>query len=329
MNWMKLTDRVVDISHQDSTVETPRRLIVATACDRAYLYPWAVSLVSAAKFSDRPFDAWFGLAADWKNRLSTAELDHVLALMETVGKTVAAVEVNLETTDLQASSYISPTAFVKLGLFDLCPTNATMVWLDADLVVRRPWMQMLKDSKGYPISGHHELNPVFESRWSEGKSDWYTNTGVVIVNGDGWQDEFAERWKTYLEKYAINGFKYMDQDVLNALVTDRWNPLSGHYNYRPIHEKSWSEPAVVHFSGRYKPWMCTSLQDRLLRGVWRPSFDAFFEAETLFEIHIEKMLSDQERRYWVSERRRTRGRFGGKAWKRYGEVLAQGAFKLN
>lgn len=318
-----------DDSRSESRSGSSKRLIVATACDRAYLYPWAVSLISAAQFSDRPFDAWFGLAADWKNRLSTTELHHVLALMESVGETVAAVEVNLATSGLQASSYISPTAFVKLGMFDLCPTDATMVWLDSDLVARRPWMQLIKDSAGHTISGHHELNPVFESRWSEGKSGWYANTGVVVVNGDGWQNEFAERWKPYLENYGVNGFKYMDQDVLNALVTDRWNPLSGHFNYRPIHEKSWTDPSVVHFSGRYKPWMCTILQDRLLRGVWRPSFDAFFHAETLFRTHIETVLNEEERHYWVNERRRIRGRFGGKAWERYAQVLAQGAFKLN
>lgn len=299
------------------------------ACDDNYLYPWAVAFTSAVRHSRVPLDVWFGLASDWGTRMPGASLERLLALIESTGSNARAVEVQVETRGLPASSYISPTAFVKLGLFDLCPSEATMVWLDADLVARSPWTDVLSASEGFTVSGSHEFNPSFESRWPAATANWYVNTGVVVVHGNAWQRNFAGNWQPYLDNYEANGFRYMDQDVLNALIRDQWNHIDSTYNFRPIHEKVWTDPAIVHYSGRYKPWLSTAVQERLLKGVWRPSFDAFFDAETQFIAMLEGGMPDVDRRFWMGERKRLRGVLGHRAWRYYAGVLAQGAFKLN
>lgn len=299
------------------------------ACDRNYLFPWAVSLVSAMQQTSCQWDIWFGLATDWRTRLSQTELDFVLALIESTGFSGQLVEVPIDTGGLPSSAYISPTAFVKLGLFDQCPSDANMVWLDADLVVRKPWDRLLTLSNGHAVSGNHEINPIFEAAWPASNSDWYANTGVVVINGAAWQRDFAGKWHSYLTEYAKNNFRYMDQDVLNATVRDQWHHFSSEFNYRPIHEKEWTDPAIVHFSGRYKPWLCTPIQYRLLNGVWRTSFDAYIEAEQALLVHLRRQTSNKVQKFWLSELRRLRGIAGSRAWFYYTRVLAQGAFKLN
>ncbi len=305
------------------------RTIVAMACDQEYLYPWAVSLFSASHHSHASLDVWFGLATDWQRRLGQHDLDNVIALVESTGSTVTPVDVSVDTTGLPSSSYISPTAFVKMGLFDLCPADAEMVWLDSDLIIRRPWLDVVDLSRGHAVSGAHEFNPSFEDLWPSDSRDWYVNTGVVVVSGELWHSTYAGAWKPLLLRYSEHDFRYMDQDVLNAAIRDGWNLLPQTYNFRPIHMAEWSDPVVVHFAGRYKPWMSTPLQYRLLRGAWRPSFDAYFEAEQLLVEHLESHVGRAERDYWRDQRRRTRGRAGNRAWRYYGKVLTQGAFALN
>lgn len=303
--------------------------ILAMACDRTYLYPWAIAYTSAARHANTSLDVWFGLASDWQSELSDDDINHVLTLIEMTGAKARTVEVQVETAGLPSSSYISPTAFVKLGLFDLCPLDSRMIWLDADLIARAPWMQLLDGSNGHAASGNHELNPAFEESWPASTTGWYVNTGVVVIEGETWQSSFAGNWQPYLADYSKNNFRYMDQDVLNATIRNRWNLLPDSVNYRPIHSQEWIDPAIVHYSGRYKPWMCTSLQHRLLQGVWRPAFDSYFEAEKLFFNFLEQNAPHKEQHFWVSERRRLRGVFQSRAWLFYLKVLSQGAFHLN
>jgi lipopolysaccharide biosynthesis glycosyltransferase len=299
------------------------------ACDRDYLYPWAVSMLSATRHSDEPLDIWFGLAADWSQRLSQHELDCVRALVESTGATARFVTVPVDTTGLPSSSYISPTAFVKMGMFDSCPSDAVMVWLDSDLTIRAPWREAIDLGRGHAASGVREHNPIFEERWSTGPRDWYVNTGVVVVAGKEWQATFSEAWRPLLAQYSQHGFRYMDQDVLNAAIRERWNVLPETFNFRPIHTPEWADPVVVHFAGRYKPWMATPVQYRLLRQSWRPAFDAYFEAEQCLADHLATKVDRDVRTFWKGQQRRTRGIASSRAWLHYGKVLVQGALALN
>jgi len=312
-----------------NVAERNPKVIVAMACDRSYLFPWAVSLVSAMQHSTLPMEVWFGLASDWRARLSERDISFVLSLIESTGASAQLVEVTLDTSGLPSSSYISPTSFVKLALFDRCPSDSQMVWLDSDLVARAPWEEVLLPSMGHAVSGNHEINPKFEAVWPGNSVDWYVNTGVVVVDGAEWQREFSGKWQGYLADYSKNNFRYMDQDVLNATVRDGWNFFSQEYNFRPIHEINWTDPAIVHFSGRYKPWMRTSIQYKLLSDVWRFSFDAYIEAEKQLLVHLYEWTGSSDQRFWLSELRRIRGVANLLAWSNYLKILAQGALKLN
>lgn len=298
------------------------------ACDRPYLYPWAVGFLSLHRWSDRPFDFWFGLARDWHTRISSEQVEQVLQLVSALGTDSQTVEVAIETGGLPSDSYISPTAFVKLGLLDLCPVDAQMVWFDSDLVARAPWNGLLDQGSGHAISGNHEVNPDFENRWFGNTCDSYVNTGVLAIEGHLWLESYGGKWRDYVASYSQYGFRYLDQDVLNATVRTNWNLIEDRYNFRPIHNHEWADPAIIHFSGRYKPWLRTGLQTKLLRGVWGPAFQAYAEAEADF-LELLDDLPDNQRRFWLEQRSQVRGFMGLAAWRKYLEVTLQGVFKLN
>lgn len=305
-----------------------KRLLVGMACDGPYLFPWAVAFLSLYQNSERDFEFWFGLARDWQLRISPMQVEQVLAFAESLGVPAQAVEVSIETAGLPKDAYISPTAFVKLGLLDLCPMDAQMVWFDSDLIARSAWNGLLVSSRGKPISGNHEVNPGFESRWYGGVSNSYVNTGVLVVDGSLWRGNFAGKWREHVSRYVEHGFRYLDQDVLNATVLTNWNLLDDTYNFRPIHNSEWIDAAIIHFSGRYKPWLRTRVQTSLLRDAWRPAFRAYADAESAFMGCVRDLPSEQ-RKFWIQQRSRVRGVVGTRAWLNYLAVTLQGAFRLN
>jgi len=305
-----------------------KRLLVAMGCDRRYLYPWAVAFVSLYRNSRSAFRFWFGLAQDWRLGLSSGEVDQVLALAQSLGVDAQAIEVSIETAGLQKDSYISSTAFVKLGLLDLCPSDTQMVWFDADLVARAAWNGVLDVSGGYSISGNHEANPAFEDRWLGQVRNRYVNTGVLVIDGELWRANYAGKWQQYLATYAEQGFRYLDQDVLNATVLADWNLFESEYNFRPIHNRDWIDAAIVHFSGRYKPWLRTRVQTKLLKDAWSPAYRAYANAETDF-MDLLYSLPAHQQEFWIQQRNRTRGFLGLRAWRNYLEVTLQGLLKLN
>ena len=293
------------------------RKLVAMACDEEYLYPWAVSLVSLAQQSSRPFELWFGLTQDWPTRLRPESLERLQSLGASLGIGLRLVETPLSVKDLPSEMHISPTAFIKPALFDLCPADATMVWLDADTTVRGDMHDLVALAAGHAVSGVHEPNATFESSWPAGGSNWYVNTGVVVVDGFQWRELFQGTWMPLMSEYTKHQFKFLDQDVLNAVVRDRWNLLPETYNFRPSHAKVWGNPCIVHYAGWWKPWMRTKRQLRKIEGVWRVAFHEYINHETAFARHVKQNLSRAERDFWSLTHRRLRGAASWKAHLHY------------
>lgn len=296
---------------------TARRATIAMACDRSYLYPLAVAASSLIRHSSMPVTVRFGLAADWPLRLSGDELNQVLSLLKALGAEVEPVVTGISVHDLPPTLYISPTAFVKLALLDECREGESLVWFDADLIALRDWTPILEESRGFAASGVHEAQPSFECVWPGSSSNWYVNTGVVAVDGSHWHEHFAGRWLPLLHDYSDLGFRYLDQDVLNALIRDEWNQLPQTYNFRLDHSGPWCDPAIVHFAGWWKPWLRIRRQMRLLAPDWHVAFQAYAEAERVLLRQIQSEMDSDSVRFWYSQRQGTRGLGSWRAYRHY------------
>lgn len=290
---------------------------IAMACDRPYLYPFAVALTSLVRHSPRPVHLLFGLASDWRLRLEQDDVERVLELAQAAGASAEARETEIAVNGLPPTLHISPTAFVKLAMLDQCPAGESVVWFDADLMARRDWTSLLEASSGHAASGVHEPQASFEENWPCSSQGWYVNTGVVAVDGDLWQQDYAGRWKEYVARYTDYDFRYLDQDVLNALIRDRWNRLPQGFNFRIGYSGVWTDPSIVHFAGWWKPWLRIRRQSRLLEGDWRTAFDEYAEAEAFLTSVLDDNLPREGRRYWGGLRRSVRGVGSWRATRHY------------
>ena len=104
----------------------------------------------------------------------------------------------------------------------------------------------------------------------DGLADWkqvglasdspYFNAGAMVVDLDQWRRqritvrvaEFIDRHRDRLNQY--------DQDGLNAILAGAWTELDPRWQCHPRLEHALgvrlaSDPFIVHFSGRLKPWL--------------------------------------------------------------------------
>lgn len=296
---------------------TSEPVCIAMAIDRPYLHPFAVALSSLVRHSSRPVHLRFGLAADWRQRLSPLELERIVRLADAMGASAETVITDIEVDRLPPTLYITPTAFVKLALLDTCERDESLVWFDADLFARGDWTGILQDSAGHPVAGVHEPQVSFEEAWPADSRDWYVNTGVIAIDGNEWQSQFAGNWRPYLDNYESNNFRYLDQDVLNALIRDRWRLLPQRYNFRMGHSGEWTDPPIVHFAGWWKPWLRTWRQSRLLTGEWKQTFEEYAEAETYLDGQLDSAVTADDAAFWRRQRRAARGIGGWRATRHY------------
>lgn len=90
----------------------------------------------------------------------------------------------------------------------------------------------------------------------------YFNAGVMLIDLDAWrQREVAARALDYLRANAEQA-DFLHQEALNAVLWNDWLPLAPRWNllasvagrrYGPRCD-DWTNPGIVHFAGRFKPW---------------------------------------------------------------------------
>lgn len=97
----------------------------------------------------------------------------------------------------------------------------------------------------------------------------YFNAGVLLLDCDAISQDRALA-KTFRDIKSASEFELMDQDWLNLTLKDRvllidpkWNsfwgnPKSGTKRYSAAMQQTYAasrrDPAIIHFSGRFKPW---------------------------------------------------------------------------
>jgi len=183
------------------------------------------------------------------------------------------------------SPHFPDSVWYRIYLPELLPQLDRILYLDCDLVV----LGSLRELWDTDISGHvlaAVTNPLprplqdYPTAQLGLPPDAYFNSGVLLLNLQRLRRENArERLLEYARQHPDNACP--DQDALNALFhTDRlalhprWNfqvPLT---DLKPEHtplpaeqvQAAAAAPAIVHFSGPFKPWL------HLGRDPWQERF---------------------------------------------------------
>ena len=163
---------------------------------------------------------------------------------------------------LNLRDYYTASIYFRLFIPSLFPQYSKALYLDADVVV-------LDDiSELYSISLEDRLLAAVSDDIIASCEDFrkyaedglgipyrqYFNSGVMLMNLDGFRQERIEQKFTHL----LNTYHFEtvcpDQDYLNVLCCNRVYYLDKGWNKMSIDEDYEGEPKLIHYNMFYKPW---------------------------------------------------------------------------
>ena len=256
------------------------------------------------------------------NGLSSRSRDHIMASLPETDRTLAWYDVSDFVHGATTQSHLPDSTYFRLLLGDaLEPAVERAVYLDVDMLIRRDLAPLWDiDLRGYPLGAVQSIHYPFAGtrgaidQWSELGIDPrspFFNAGLLVVDMKLWREmQVAERALEYLRSPFCG--RGADQEALNSATSGGWAQLAPVWNqqtpmltnhYGAAHlffsaeaiEVARTEPAVVHFQTRPKPWH---------RGCTHPWRDAWVDIaeQTTF-----RSVVDLRERSVASEwRRRTR-----------------------
>ncbi|MFW6725210.1 glycosyltransferase family 8 protein [Streptomyces sp. MAR4 CNY-716] len=141
-------------------------------------------------------------------------------------------------------NYLVRKAYFILDVFRIRDYD-TVITLDTDMVVLGDISELLNIRDGLAAVPQYL------------KEQTKLNSGLLVISRDFLTDEFCTR----IDEIGRSGLYELDkhdQGILNALLEHKFTPLDPAYNYvkrriepgDPVPE----EVAVLHFTGRHKPW---------------------------------------------------------------------------
>ncbi|MEC0271442.1 glycosyltransferase family 8 protein [Paenibacillus anseongense] len=160
--------------------------------------------------------------------------------------------------------HITKETYFRVGLSKLLDKNIKKVlYLDCDLIVKEDISELWNTNIKKHVLAAVDESCLFYSHNKERlkkelgipKDSPYFNAGVMLLNIEKWREtNTSNRLVNYLQTHP--NLKYMDQDALNAVLHKEWLPLDYKWNYTTYHWDALPlvQPAIIHFSGRNKPW---------------------------------------------------------------------------
>jgi len=287
---------------------------VATAIDDRFVTPLQVMLASLTARLAPGVRSVLHLV---HRSLSATSREKIAALVET-----RFVEVEGAPAALDASPPGLPQEAGYLLLFpELLPGLDRVLFLDADLLITDDvtplWSTDLEDRSHAAV-----VDPaVTRCSGPRGVSDWhergigrdhpYFNAGVLLMDLAAWRRRsVGERALAYLaERGHLTQLGH--QGALNAVTWNDWLRLDRRWNVfgslvRRDGARAAVQPAVVHFSGRMKPWLAPvggpfeeayrSTMDSL--GLERPPLGPRRRALSLYDRYGRSRLYPLERLAW-------------------------------
>lgn len=173
--------------------------------------------------------------------------------------------------DFPIHSHITVDSYVRLFFSEMVdPDVDRLLYLDCDLIVCSDIEPLWKcDMQGAILGAVPDAFSDNHRALGFAEDETYFNSGVLLIDARRWR---AADLTPALVKYILeNGpkLRYLDQDVLNAVLRGGIYPLPLRWNFTPRHADSTPEllglsrrefmeirrkPGIVHFASGFKPW---------------------------------------------------------------------------
>lgn len=137
-----------------------------------------------------------------------------------------------------------------------------LLYLDADTVVAAPLDELFTlDMRGHMIGAVEDYLMAFPAKIGRrmaaigmAGNGRYFNSGVLLIDWARIGEHNIIRQARDLFAADSNRYDCPDQDALNVVVDGDWLPLHPRWNCQTGIMPFISDPAILHFTGKRKPW---------------------------------------------------------------------------
>jgi lipopolysaccharide biosynthesis glycosyltransferase len=274
-------------------VASDRRIVLGI--DRNYLLQAATMLTSLSAASSRAIPTTL-LHSD----LTSSEIRALERLSATMGWPLDVKQVVVP-SGLPVTDWVTPATYIRLFAPVFCADTSYVLYLDVDMLVLEdlaPLVNITPHSAVAAVQDH--FHPTFETSqalpgYRSGASSRtpYFNAGVLLASVKDWDKmDVTERALRFLYNNPDH-IRFWDQDALNAVLEQQWEPLAPEWNCFPFRDllgrHDWRKPGqvtmplntlfdledrarILHFAGPKKPWQEAYRQSssrRLYRSMFR------------------------------------------------------------
>lgn len=259
------------------------KINIVFACDSNYAQHATVAMMSILKNTGNPSRIVFYLLDDQigelvKQKIRTSiEHEHSQVVF-------CKVDAN-RFSDFYVSGQLSRAAYFRLEMGALLPeTVKKVIYLDCDLLVLDDICKMWDyDMHNHPLAAVMDLGIMASKKdWRNKqqklgfqKTDNYFNSGVLMIDLKSWREHAYGSQAEQLAKK--NDYRHHDQDALNSVFHNDWQPLPLRWNVIPpvwylflkiLRRKHFRRLAIdarahisiLHYAGGYKPWEYTEYE---------------------------------------------------------------------
>lgn len=263
----------------DTDSPQPAHLIpIAMATDNNYVYPTIVAMTSVleTKKDDTliDFNIMISGKVDPENKLKLKKLEK---LYKNCSVELIDMEKVLSQMDNIPPSMAIPT-FYRLAMPSVFQKYDKIIYLDGDTAVAKDLWDMfsidLEDNYiggglDAPIIKAHQTTD-YATRLGMDSIDSYINAGVLLMDLKKLREDNMEKvFYEFIPELKTRKLRCKDQDTLNSTCYGKIKILPKEYNLfskyyvaeltdAPLSENQSTDPTIIHFAGRAKPWRTTS-----------------------------------------------------------------------
>jgi UDP-glucose/galactose:(glucosyl)LPS alpha-1,2-glucosyl/galactosyltransferase len=158
---------------------------------------------------------------------------------------------------------VSAASYYRLMIGELLPENITRaLYLDCDTIATNNFTSLFDVDMGeaviLAVADYFDAYHAERLNFPNGRS--YFNSGLMMIDLEKWRREDIVTNALRFIRKNREIIQFADQDILNALLQDKWKPLGIEFNFQNKHARDWemgkldADPKIVHFTGKMKPW---------------------------------------------------------------------------
>ncbi len=275
------------------------KLVIVMTTDENYIVPTKVAIFSMLNSTP---DVWFEIHILCDRNLDADGRSELCALADKL-KRVKLVFDEVQDTDLNDAKtlgHIPIASYYRLYIAKMINEDRCL-FLDGDIIVNADLREIYwTDLNGYYVAGVRDCavqskNLAFANHELElniPNMCQYVNAGVMLFNLELIRKDCLDQQFICAIK---NGYKYMDQDILNKYCYDRIKhfPLRfnlfaefydrldkmGECDYSQEELQKVEQWGILHYPGSFKPWVCSRLKANQI--WWKMARNVLSEDEYL------------------------------------------------